>query len=214
MPETDPESVPGGREIREAYKRSLQARQEYRRAVGSDVEGWAHQQLHDATMDYFDALRPLLQSANATSDLWEGVELWPVDYVTEPVAGCPDCGFSSDDLSHTGALCPDCEAADDREAGILQRMAMPVRGEDGQPEFEYATGLQTLDDLRLDVEVHETEYSDALGSSTSRTVQKRLLEPEQLIAVLDALDEAMQQLDLLVNIDDTLPKGGLGGASA
>ena len=203
-------SEPGNiSEIRAAYRDSLQARRDYRRAVGGRMERMAHEALHEAVLDFYDVLRPMLKTSTATEELWSEVKLWPVARRTTEVAWCPECG-AEEDVDNAGDLCPTCRAADDRGAPVLEGQEVQALTPDGEPAYVWARGLDTLDELRIETkEVTET-YSDALGEHERTRTVKQLAEAEKLLTLLDCLDEAVQELGLLAEVDDDLPKDKLG----
>jgi len=196
-------------EIQAAYRDSLQARRDYRRAVGGPYERMAHEALHEAVLDFYDVLRPMVKNSTATDELWSEVELWPVARRTTEVAWCPECDAEID-VDGTGELCPECQAADDRGAPVLEKMEVAALTPDGEPAYVWACGLNTLDELRIETEEVTEEYSDALGKHERTRTVKQLAEAEKLLTLLDYLDEAVQELGLLAEVDDDLPKDKLG----
>jgi CRISPR/Cas system CMR subunit Cmr4 (Cas7 group RAMP superfamily) len=172
--------------------------------MGSELEHWAHGKLQDATLDYYDALRPILKDANATEELWEERNLWPVDRKRVRKAVCESCGEIFD-AGQAGKPCSKCEE------DVLAGQVVDAVDENGQPLFVWESGLKTLDDVRLGVVERERTYTDALGEHSTTTVERDLMPSERLFRALDVLDEALQKLDLLVSIDDELPEGQLAG---
>lgn len=195
------------RTIHQTYQESLQARGEYQRAIGTQMEGWAHQNLHDAVMDFFEVLRPLLSSMNATEKLWNETKLWPVEPIMEAIAYCPHCGGNElvDELDdapiEVGKPCPTCGQAD------VDTTHRPKVDEEGVVVYEWVEGLKSIDDLRNQRFEQEHTYQDALGTHTTTQTTSNLLAPEQLTAIARVLDEAMKELKLHATVDDKLPKG-------
>jgi len=187
--------------IRQEYRASLEVRSKFRERLGDPSQSLIHEQLHEVTLRYYDALRPLLKSANATDDLWEERELWPIGPELTKVAKCPDCGaeYSAGDA---GKICSQCSDGD--TGPVLEGQDVQAIDENGQPKYQYARGLQTLDQLRLGTNEYSETYTDALGTHTRRQVQKQLIDPPKLFQLLDLLDEAMEALDLLEEYDDDL----------
>jgi hypothetical protein len=175
--------------------------------MGTELEHWAHGKLQDATLDYYDALRPILKSANATEEIWEERNLWPIERKRVRKAVCEHCG-SVFDAGQAGQQCNECDS------GLLDGQVVDAIDENGQPLYVWETGFKTLDDVRLGVVERERTYSDALGEHSTTTVERDLMASERLFRALDILDEALQKLDLLVSIDDDLPQGQLGEVDA
>lgn len=188
------------REVRESYNAALRARREYRRAVGGPMDQMAHERLHESTLDYYETVRPLIKSSNVTDEHWSKRELWPVAPITTAIAVCPHCR-SEGDVEYAGELCPRCQDLADG-APVLEKTEVQAVDEEGNPRYHYAEGLQTLDDLRLGVTTKTDEWTDALGKHERTSVEKNLLDPRKLLTVLDVLDEAMGELNLLAEIDD------------
>jgi len=196
-------------EIRAAYRDSLQARRDYRRAVGGPYERMAHEALHEAVLDFYDVLRPMIKSSTATEELWSEVKLWPVARRTTEVAWCRECDAELD-VDDVGELCFECRAADDRGAPVLEAQEVAAFTSDGEPAYRWARGLQTLDNLRIETEVVTEQYTDALGKHERTREVKQLTDAEKLLTLLDHLDEAVQELGLLAEVDDDLPQDSLG----
>ena len=200
--EGDSSSLPG-RTIHGAYRDCLQARSDYQRAIGGPMEGAAHEQLHDAVANYYEALRPLISSANVTEKLWEEDELWPVRPLFEEVGYCPSCGghAASSALQEKGIqvgsdLCPWCENA------VLERDRAAKTDENGQVVYEWVQGLESLTDAWDRVEEVQVEYEDGLGPYSTTKREAVLLDPSRLLTVARKLDEALERLNLHAEIDD------------
>jgi len=204
MSESD--SVAPAQDIRHSYRQALQARREYRRLMGSDLEGAAHEGLHEAVFDLYEVLRPMIKEANATEDLWDNTKLWPVSRKYIDAACCPNCDHveSVDDVEKDD-LCRNCEES------RMKIEEVPAVDEYGDPAYVWERGLRTLDGVRNRTRTRTLKHDDALGSYETEVSERQLLEPDRLIVVADLLDECMQQLDLLVPFDDDLPTGQLSG---
>lgn len=194
----DDEATISAREVRRAYRMALEARQQYRRAVGSDLEAWAHEELHQAVFDFYDVLRPLIKNANATEEHWSERQLWPIQHRYVAASVCPACGFEVAGHEHAaqGSVCGRCGDAQ------LRKGEAPAVDEDGNPLYVWVEGLEEVDDLRYQSEVVEHEYSDAMGTHTRTEVQKQLLDPRKLVTIADTLDECLEELGLLAETDD------------
>lgn len=202
-------SVPS-RTIHAAYRDCLQARSDYQRAIGGPMEGAAHEQLHDAVANYYEALRPLLSSANATEELWKEEKLWPIRPRFQEVGFCPACNshaptdqLEESEISVGTDLCPWCENA------VLEHDSVPATDEHGQMLYEWVEGLESLTGVWDRVEEVEVSYSDALGPYSTSRREAVLLEPARLLTVARKLDEAMVRLNLHAEVEDNLPKGQL-----
>lgn len=197
-------------EIREAYHRCLEARREYRRAIGSEWEAVAHERLHEAVFDLYEVLRPLISSKNATKEFWEEIELWPRSRQYVEASVCPECNAVADlEFAENGALCPECETA------VMETADVPaVDEESGEPLYVWECGLSTLDNLRTRTREVPIEYNDALGAYESVRLEKVLLDPQKLVVVADVLDEALAELDMLADVEDVLPEDTLEASGA
>jgi len=201
--QTDGRSLPG-RTIHGAYQDCLQARSDYQRAIGGPMEGAAHERLHDATAAYYEALRPLVSSANVTEKLWEDVELWPLEPIYHTIGYCPACGAQApmDELEKDGIeagadMCPNCRNA------VVEAEEMPkVDPETGQMEYRWLRGLESLNGIWDRVQEVPTEYESGLGPYESTRREAVLLEPGRLMTVARKLDEALERLDLHAEVDD------------
>lgn len=195
------------RTIHQAYRDTLQARSYYQRNVGTQMESWALENLHDAVMDYFEVMRPLVSSMNATERYWEEEQLWPSEPVMHEVAYCAACGGHcpvgqlNDAPIEIGKPCPTCEQAP------VKATTAPKTDEDGHVVYHWVEGLQSIDELRNQRDEQEHTYQDALGTHTTTTVTNTLLAPEHLTAIARTLDEALKELKLHAKTDDKLPKG-------
>jgi len=203
---SESESVAPAQDIRNSYRQALQARREYRRLMGSELEGAAHEGLHEAVFDLYEVLRPMIKEANATEDQWVNEELWPVSRKYIDAACCPNCDHVEQlEQFDDGDRCPNCNRA------TMEVDEVPAVDEHGDPAYVWEQGLRTLDGLRNRTQTRTVEHDDALGTYETEVSERQLLEPEKLIVVADILDECMQQLDLLVSFDDDLPTGQLSG---
>lgn len=204
MSDDDPITVTA-REVRRAYQTALEARQQYRRSVGSDVEAWAHEELHQAVFDFYDTLRPIVKNANATEEHWSDRQLWPVRHRYVPASVCPACGYEvgGHEQAAQGATCGRCGAAQ------LEKGEAPAVDEDGNPLYVWVRGLQEVDDFRYQRQVVEKSYQDAMGSHTRTEVEKQLLDPGKLVTIADVLDECLEELGLLAEVDDQVEQTDL-----
>lgn len=200
------------RTIHATYREALQARRNYQQAAGGPFEANAHEQLHDAVASYYEVLRPLVSSANATEHLWTEYELWPTQPVYVEVALCPACGANLpiDDVEETnvelGELCPNCENA------VVETAQLPKTDDDGQVVYDHVEGLEAVDGVWNQQREFTVDYSDALGTHTETRVETQLLDPAHLQAIARALDEALERLALHAEIDDEAPTTELDNA--
>lgn len=193
------------RTIHAAYQQALDARHQYQKAAGTPFESDAHEALHDAVAAYYEVLRPLVSSSNATEQLWEQEELWPTQPIIIDVAACPACGateplenIDGDDVQ-INELCPNCGNA------VVEKDRRPKTDEQGQVEYHHVEGLKSVDDAWNQQVEREVEYTDALGTHTETRVETQLLPPEHLQAIARALDEALDKLDLHAEVNDEVP---------
>jgi len=204
MAESEQASTIPRRTIHEAYRDALAARRQYRQSVGGPLEADAHQRLQEAVAAYYDVLRPLVESSNATEDLWETEELWPIEPEYQFVAICPTCQVyepieGNEAELPIGERCPSC--GEDR----IDRKRVPATDDDGEVQYRYVEGLKSVENIWDQRVEREVEYTDALGSHTEAVVETRLVPPEQLHAIAEALDRAMQRLSLHADVDDEAP---------
>lgn len=207
----EPSSSIPTRTIHEAYRDALQARAQYQQAAGGQFEQPAHERLQDAVANYYEVLRPLLSSMNATEDLWEETELWPTEPIYHQVAICPGCGVYApiDGLDEVdldlavNELCPSCGNA------VVEKDQIPKTDETGQIQYRYVEGLESVDDIWSQQVEREVQYSSALGTQTEPVTETRLVPPEHLKIIARKLDEALKQLKLHAKADDRLPKGSV-----
>ena len=204
------------REAHDAFRKAVAARRNYRQSIGGPFEQDAHQALQDAVAYYFEVLRPLLCSSNATDQLWNDEKLWPTEPVYQEVAICSECGNyvladkMGDDCVVVGDLCPNCARDGDRvEKPRLEPKKIPATNEDGEVLYRYVEGLESVDGI-FDQRVEQTvEYSDALGKHTKTVADTQLIAPQHLKTIARKLDEALRALNLHVKEDDKLPTGGV-----
>jgi len=202
--EHDPAGMPA-RTIHTAYREALQARREYKQAVGGPFEPNAHEQLHDAVASYYEVLRPLVSSSNSTEDRWENEELWPTQPMYVTAALCPACGANQpvDDLEEIdlslGDPCPSCGNA------VVERADIPKTDDKGQVVYDHVEGLNSLDGVWDKQIEKEVPYDDALGSHSETVIETQLLNPAHLQQVARALDEALERLALHAEVDDEAP---------
>jgi len=205
------------RTIHDAYREALQARRNYQQATGGPFEHDAHQALQDAVASYYEVLRPLLSSSNATEDLWENANLWPTEPVYINVAICPECGLyiPAEEMQEAnveiGDHCPNGSRDHPNQAGRprLEAEQIPKTNDQGEVVYHYVEGLESVDGI-FDQRIEETvEYSDALGTHEETRVETQLVQPEHLKTIARKLDEALRALNLHAKADDKLPTGGL-----
>jgi len=216
-PDDGPSSTIPTRTIHDAYRGALQARRNYQQSTGGPFEQQAHEALQDAVASYFEVLRPLLSSSNATESLWNDEKLWPTEPVYQPVAICPECGsyLPADELEESqldvGDYCPNCARDNPDRAGRprLKGEQIPQTNAEGEVVYHYVEGLEAVDGI-FDRRTERTvEYSDALGSHQETIVETELVAPEHLKTIARKLDEALKALNLHAKADDKLPTGGM-----
>lgn len=205
------------RTIHEAYREALQARRDYQQSTGGPFEQQAHENLQDAVASYYEVLRPLLSSSNATDELWNDEKLWPTEPVYQEVAICPECGLyvPADELDEAdvavGDYCPTCTGDSPERAGRprLEPEQIPATNGQGEVVYHYVEGLESVDDIWDQRVERQVEYSDALGTHQETRVETRLVAPEHLKTIARKLDEALKALNLHAKAEDKLPTGGL-----
>lgn len=203
MSKSEQRSTIPRRTIHEAYRDALAARRQFRQSVGGPLAGDAHERLQEAVAAYYDVLRPLVESSNATEALWETEQLWPIEPRYHEVAICPTCQVY-EPLTDTeelplGERCPNC--GQDQ----IERQQVPETDDNGQVVYRYVEGLKSVENIWNQRVEREVEYGDALGSHTETVVETRLVPPEQLHAIAEALDRAMERLSLHAEVDDEAP---------
>lgn len=221
MPKSSPDDGPSStiptRTIHDAYRQALQARRDYQQSTGGPFEQQAHEALQDAVASYFEVLRPLLSSSNATDQLWNDEKLWPTEPVYQAVAICPECGsyLPADELEASqldvGDYCPSCSRDNPDRAGRprLEPEQIPKTNEDGEVVYQYVEGLESVDGIFDQRTERTVEYSDALGNHTETIVETQLVAPEHLKTIARKLDEALKALNLHAKAEDKLPTGGM-----
>jgi len=196
------------RQVRERYEVLVSVYEQYRRASGTEWDATVHEELHNAVFDLYGVLRPYLKKANATQELWEDAELWPTGRKWIPAGECPECEHVTDyALVGNGDLCPECGAA------VVEACEVPAVDEQGEPVYEWKRGLRTLDELRNRTQTVAYEYEDALGSYEGQRTEKVLLEPLHLARLVNLLQEAMEELDMLDEYEDDLVDDRVEGVS-
>lgn len=159
----------------------------------------AHERLHAAAMQYFEALQPYLATAPSGSkarDLWLNAPLVPLARKTQTGAACEN-GHLFNEPNAAGQPCARCGAP-------LQRTEVPQVDDDGRPLAEWETGLRLLAEHADEVKTVETESSDwSTGTETVRVPV--LLDPDVLMRACRYLDEAASSLGLLAEIEDSRP---------
>lgn len=189
------------RVIHTAYQNSVEARRQYYRAIGTSVESAAHEQLHDTTLDYLEVLRPILTDSTAGEKYWSQdkhqAQLWPQHAQRQAVLRCPTCAATYDRTQDgVGSPCPSCENT------VLEPDEIPVR-ENGRIVYEWAYGLERLDETFAQTRDIEESYTDALGTHHASRTERDLIGPTVLVRAARAMDRALNDLGL--HIDVKLP---------
>lgn len=180
-------------EVRQRYREMVEARALFQRHQGGSFEGPHHENFHDAVFNLYAEMRGRLKHRDVAQDLWEDVELWPIQPVFEEFLVCQECLLYApreEVEEEPGDTCPNC--AD----GSLTRETRQKTDEDGEVVREWETGLKNLNRYRNRMRERTKEYSDALGTHQEVVRERQLLEPWQLEDVADLLAEAMEVLGL------------------
>jgi hypothetical protein len=197
----DPPASGPRKTVHDAYRRCLQAREQYLRSKSlgdtPSAQEAAHAELHAAVMTWAEALAPYAETTKGdVEQLWTSIRLWPVGPKREQVPICVECETPHTGLT-AGDLCPDCG-----DAQVVLRV-QPVRDDEGKLVQEYETGLQSLSTYRDRTEV--VQRSSGTFNPTTRTEERPLrLPPENLFRAARLLDQLASHAQLLVTSDDPL----------
>lgn len=186
-----------------------EAREDYQQSIGGHFEQVAHENLHEKVSSYYEALRPLISSSNATKDLWNDEKLWRTQPVYVKIGVCPACGANESvkQLNESGLRlgddCPNCGKAK------IEPSQAPATNEDGEVVYHHVEGLKSVDEAWEQRVEREVSYNDALGTHHETRTETQLLAPEYLKAIGRKLDEGLKKLNMHGKSEDKLPKGHL-----
>lgn len=189
--------------IHRAYRECLAARNQWAgvngRVYDDEVREELHADLNQAVMGWFEALYPYLSSQDGVSEYWEDVELWRVGVKQTKALVCQKCETRHDpETADPNLGCKNCGAG-------LGWVALPARNDDGDVEYEYATGLETLTEWTDKTEV-VTEKKGRYRPTTVQKVKPLRLPPEALIRAARLLDQAAEELGLLATVTAATPR--------
>lgn len=204
----DQEAVSGPtRALQETYLNSLQARQNYLDVVtggaaSNTTKEAAHADLHSTTLKWFEAIRPYLEEYDDLEYFWDEVELWPVGYKQVEGVFCAFCedGFERSDELRPGVMCPNCGE------GVLEPREFVKTNETGEPEYEYATGLKTLDGHEGRTQTVTREVNMTCRTRTMTKEVPIRLKPKRLLRACHEIDKAADRLDLLADVAKNVPQ--------
>lgn len=185
------------------------AREDYQQAIGGPFEQAAHENLHEKVSSYYEALRPLISSSNATKELWESENLWRTQPAYVEIGLCPACGANEavaemeDTGLRVGDDCPNCGQA------TIEHTQAPATNEDGEVIYHHVEGLESVDEAWEQRVEREVSYNDALGTHHETRTETQLLAPEHLKIIGRKLDEGLKKLNMHGKSEDKLPKGHL-----
>lgn len=212
--ESQRQGVPS-RTIEEAYYEAVEARRQYiDYADDGDerLEHALHHQLHKAVIKYFEVLHHQLETKQKVREYWETKPLYQTGWQTNTALFCSQkeaCGFTiwadheQADRLHPGATCPRCGE------GFLDDDEAYVTDEAGEPEPEYARGLLHLEDWYYRPTTDQSTRHGYLGVRTVTERSQQLLPVSVLFRAARYLDEAADELELLVEVNDDVPEAEL-----
>jgi hypothetical protein len=196
----DPTANAPVRTVHDAYRRCLQAREQWLQVAslgkGDDAQEAAHAELHAATLTWAETLQPYAAATTGEVErLWTSAPLWPIGPKQRKVPVCVECDATYMELD-AGDRCDECGAT------VVTGVEY-VRGEDGQIEQEYERGLDSLSNYRDRTEVIEREVGTF--NPTTRVEERPIrLPPENLFRAARLLDRLAQQAELLATPDNPL----------
>lgn len=189
--------------IHRAYRECLAARNQWSgvngRVYDEEVREELHADLNQAVMGWFEALYPYLSSQDGVSEYWEDVDLWPTGVKQEKALICENCEARYDPQKIDASRgCPNCGSS-------LGWAMLRAYDDDGNVEYEYATGLKTLTEWTDKTEVI-TEKQGRYRPTTVKKVKPLRLPPENLLRAARLLDQAAEELGLLATVTAATPR--------